>query len=264
MKINGAELHVEDRGRGPETIVFSHGLLFSGRMFDGQVHALGDRYRCITYDHRGQGLSEVTGSGYDMDTLAEDAAELIRQLGCAPCHFVGLSMGGFVGMRLAIRHGSLLRSLTLLDTSADAESGKAAGRYRLLNFVARWFGLRVVAGRIMPIMFSSSFLEDESRAEVRELWRERLTSHHRIGITRAVSGVIEREGVADQLGRITVPTLIVVGAEDVATPPVKAERMHARIPGSKLVVIPGAGHISNIEQPDAVNAELEAFLAAVG
>jgi len=86
--VNGATIHYEEHGTGPETIVFAHGLLWSGRMFDRQVDALKDRYRCITFDFRGQGQSEVTATGYDMDTLAADAAALIEVLHCAPCHRV--------------------------------------------------------------------------------------------------------------------------------------------------------------------------------
>src|SRR5438105_1818396 len=108
MRLNGADIHYEDTGPGPAgTIVFSHGLLWSSRMFAPQVEALRGRFRCIAYDHRGQGRTEVTPGGYDMDTLADDAAALIEALGVAPVHFVGLSMGGFVGMRLAARKGAL-------------------------------------------------------------------------------------------------------------------------------------------------------------
>ncbi len=89
----------------------------------------------------------------------------------------------------------------------------------------------------------------------------RLRVQRRVGITRAVKGVIDRQGVHDQLNEITVPTLIIVGDQDVATVPAKAERMHAGIPGSTLVVIPGAGHTSTVEEPEAVNKALKAFLA---
>src|SRR5213078_2875597 len=108
LSVNGVELHYEDSGSGPP-VVFSHGLLWSGRMYAAQVATLADRHRCITYDHRGQGQSPVSPTAYDMDTLAEDAAALIEKLGALPCHFVGLSMGGFVGLRLAIRRPELLR-----------------------------------------------------------------------------------------------------------------------------------------------------------
>jgi pimeloyl-ACP methyl ester carboxylesterase len=160
LQINDAEIHYEEQGTGPETIVFAHGLLMSGRLFANQVNALKDRYRCITFDFRGQGQSGVTASGYDMETLSEDAAALIEALRCAPCHFMGLSMGGFVGMRLAIRRPELLKSLVLLETSADPEAQENIGRYRLLNFVARWLGLRLVADRVMPILFGQKFLND--------------------------------------------------------------------------------------------------------
>ncbi len=263
LSVNGAEIHYEDHGGGPETIVFAHGLLWSGRMFDDQVAALGGGYRCITFDFRGQGRSEVTASGYDMDTLTEDAAALIKALDCAPCHFAGLSMGGFVGQRLAIRHGDLLKSLMLLETSADPEPEENIGRYRLLNFVARWLGFGLITGRIMPIMFGRKFLEDPARAGQRQEWRRLLVANHRIGITRAVKGVIERDGTYDQLDLIEVPTLILVGDQDVATVPAKSERMHERIRGSKLVVIPGAGHTSTVEEPRAGSAALESFLGGL-
>ena len=260
LTVNGATLHYEEYGDGPETIVFAHGLLWSGRMFDAQVDVLKDRYRCITFDFRGQGRSEVTASGYDMDTLTEDAVALIDALGAAPCHFAGLSMGGFVGLRLALRHASLLRSLVLLDTTADPEPRENVGRYRLLNLIARWLGLRLVAGRVMPIMFGDTFLNDPNRAEERARWRRRLIDNDRIGITRAVRGVVEREGVYDHLAQISVPTLILVGDEDTATVPAKSRRMHERISGARLQVIPGAGHTSTVEQPAAVTAALATFL----
>lgn len=264
MRINGAEIHYEEDGKGRETIVFAHGLLFSGRMFESQVRALRDRYRCVTFDFRGQGQSEVTASGYDMDSLTDDAARVVEALGCVPCHFVGLSMGGFVGMRLAACRPALLRSLVLLETSADPEPEENIGPYRRLNLVARWLGVRPVAGRVMKILFGRKFLEDPARDPLKEEWRRRLLTNHRIGVTRAVTGVIERTGVYDEIGRIALPTLVIVGDQDVATPPAKAERIRGRIPGSRLVVIPGAGHSSAIEEPEAVNQALVEFLNEVG
>lgn len=121
VRVNGAELHYEDTGGGPEAVVMAHGLLLSGRMFDGVVAGLRDRYRCVTFDFRGQGASPVVPARYDLDVLTEDAAGLIRALGCGPCHFLGFSMGGFVGMRLAVRRPELVRSLVLVGTSASRE-----------------------------------------------------------------------------------------------------------------------------------------------
>jgi 3-oxoadipate enol-lactonase len=125
--------------------VFSNGLLWSEAMFHNQIEVLKERYRYVTYDHRDQGQSEVTESGYDIESLYHDAIVLIERLGCAPCHFVGLSMGGFIGLRVAVRRSDLLKSLILVETSADPEPRENVGRYRVLSFIARWIGLRLVA-----------------------------------------------------------------------------------------------------------------------
>ena len=266
LHVNGATLWYEEHGAGLETVVFAHGLLWSGRMFDAQVAELADRFRCVAFDFRGQGQSEVTAGGYDMDTLSDDAAALIEALGCAPCHFVGLSMGGFIGMRLAARRPELVRSLVLMETSADPEPAENVPRYRLLGGVVRLLGtlgMRLVMPRVMRIMFGRTFLEDPAREAERRLWRERGMANRPRGIVRALDGVIERKPVYDELGKIAVPTLVMVGDEDVATVPAKAERLHGAIRGSRLVVIPGAGHTSSVEQPEVVNAALEGFLASV-
>lgn len=257
--VNGAKIYYEESGSGPETIVFSHGLLMSGEMFSEQVKAFSDRYRCISYDHRGQSRSEVTASGYDMDTLTEDAAALIRALDCAPCHFAGLSMGGFVGMRLAIRHPELLRSVILMATTADPEPEQNKGPYRRLAFIGRWLSFRLVIKPLMKIMFGRSFLEDPARADVRAKWQNHLLGLNRTGTSRAAHGVIDRDGVYDQLGKIKTPTLIIVGKEDVATPPAKSKRMHDAIAGSVYRELPRGGHSSCIEEPEAVTRAMQEF-----
>ncbi|MCI0571370.1 MAG: alpha/beta hydrolase [Myxococcaceae bacterium] len=264
LAVNGTELYYEDSGGPGVPVVFSHGLLWDTRLFDAQVAALKGRYRCIAYDHRGQGRSAVPDvPSIDTETVYEDAVQLIERLGVGPCHFVGLSMGGFVGMRIAARRPDLLRSLVLLETSADPEPPENVPRYRVLNFVARWLGLSLVADRVMPIMFGRTFLTDPSRTEVQALWRSRLMENRRT-IYRAVNGVIGRKGVAEELAKVRTPTLVVVGEEDVATVPAKAERLHALITGSRLVRLPRGGHSSTVEEPVLVNDALTAFLAEHG
>ncbi len=260
IRLGGAELYYEDSGGGGEPIVFSHGLLWNTSLFAPQVAALRERYRCVAYDHRGQGRSGDSDlRAIDMETLTGDAAALIEALRLGPVHFCGLSMGGFVAMRLAARRPDLVRSLMLLETSADPEPAENGPKYRLLNLMARWFGLRLVAGAVMPIMFGRTSLHDPARAAESAAWRRQLLSNRR-SIWRAVNGVIERRGVHGELTKITAPTLVLVGEEDVATVPAKAERIAAAIPGARLVRIPRAGHSSTVEQPAAVNAALAAFL----
>jgi 3-oxoadipate enol-lactonase len=260
IRVNGAELYYEEHGQGKETIVFSHGLLWNGHMFDDEVNALKDKYRCIIYDHRGQGQSEITDGGYDMETVYEDGAALIQALHAAPCHFVGLSMGGFVGMRIAARRPELLKSLILVETTADPEPVENIPKYKRLNFVARWFGFGLVTNPVMKIMFGQKFLTDPTRTADREKMKRWLQGNNRIGITRAVMGVIQRKPIYDELDKIKTPTLIMVGDQDVATVPAKSKRIHERIAGSKLVTIPGAGHSSSVEEPAFVNKHISEFL----
>jgi pimeloyl-ACP methyl ester carboxylesterase len=262
--VNGTHLWVEDTGGDRPPVVFSHGLLWSARLFDPQVAALRGRYRCVSYDHRGQGLSApAPGRGaVTIEQCYADLEALVDQLGAGPVHVVGLSMGGFVGMRLAARRPDLVRSLALLDTSADPEPAANRPRYRRLATAVRWLGVRPVADRVMPIMFGRTFLSDPARAADRALWRARLLENRR-DVWRAVHGVIDRPGVIDELGRITAPTLVVVGDEDVATVPAKAARVAAAIPGARLTRVPGAGHSSTVEQPARVTALLAEFLAEV-
>ncbi|MCI0713704.1 MAG: alpha/beta hydrolase [Chloroflexi bacterium] len=260
ITINGANLYYEEEGSGPQTIVFGHSLLLNLRMFDDQVAHLKDRYRCVRFDWRGQGQSEVTEDGYDMDSLYEDAVALIAALDCAPCHWVGFSMGGFVGLRLAIRRPDLLRSLILIDTSAAPEPDRNKWEDRLLLFIARWLGFRLVIGSAMKIFFAKKFLTDPARkAQVAE-WRGHLLANDPVGMVRAVKGVITRQGVLEQIDKINLPTLIIVGEEDVATTPDKSRQMHAHITNSTLITIPDAGHVTPVEEPAAVNAALDDFL----
>jgi pimeloyl-ACP methyl ester carboxylesterase len=170
-------------------------------------------------------------------------------------------MGGFVGLRLAIHRPELLRSLTLIDTSAEPEPAANLPRYRLLNLIARMFGIGMVVDRVMPILFGPSFLNDPARATERAEYRRRLAGNHRVGITRAVAGVIGRAGVADQLHRIRTPTLVLVGAEDSATPPEKAAALQRGIAGARMIVVPAAGHTSTLENPGVVTAAIAEFLA---
>ncbi|WP_018547923.1 alpha/beta fold hydrolase [Streptomyces sp. LaPpAH-108] len=268
IDVNGASVFYTDSGAPPgkpeaPVVVFGHGLLFSGWMFHPQVEALRGEYRCVTVDWRGQGESPAAAGGYDMDTLTADAVALIGRLGLGAVHYVGLSMGGFVGLRIAARHGEVLRSLTLLDTSAGEEDAAKVGEYRLLANVYRVTGVRPVLGRVKAEMFGPEFLASPGSGPVVEEWVRRLRRCRRAGIRRAVLGVVERPGISDELGRITVPTLVAVGADDVATPAVESERIAAAVQGARLEVVPGAGHSSTVEQPEVVSGLIREFLRGV-
>jgi pimeloyl-ACP methyl ester carboxylesterase len=263
IAVNGAELHFEDTGGPGAPVVFSHGLLMSGRMFDAQIAALRDRFRCVSFDHRGQGRSAVAASGYDLETVAGDAAALLRALSLIPCHFVGHSMGGFVGMRLAARQPAMIRSLVLLDTAADAELLSSRARNTAFAVLARVFGMRSVAGPAMKRLYGKTFVADPERSAEREEMRRRFLAIDATGAVRALGGVLSRAPVEDELSSIHCPTLVLSGDEDTALIPARSARSAQLIPSARFQLIPRAGHSSPIEQPQAVTTAVRAFLERV-
>lgn len=264
LAVNDTTLYYEDTGPGTsgQTIVFSHGLLWGTELFEPQIAKLRDRYRCIAWDHRGQGRSaEDWRNTIGMELVWMDAVALLEQLTTGPVHFAGLSMGGFVAMRMAARRPDLVRSLILLETSSDPEPRENIGRYRMLTGALKIVGPRMLRGQVAPIMLAKSTIADGARRD--DVTRFVKLMSRRKDIWRAVNGVIDRPGIHAELSRISAPTLVVVGEEDIATPPAKAEKIVSAIRGAKLARIPHAGHSSTVEQPAAVNEVIERFLATV-
>ncbi len=264
---NGVQLNITDSGApagnaAAPTVVFGHGLLFSGHMFEAQIERLRSTYRCVTIDWRGQGKTPATADGYDMDTLSLDAAAVIEGLGVGPVHYVGLSMGGFVGMRLAARRPELLRSLTLLDTSADPEDPAMAKQDRLLAKVYRVVGISPLAGKVGKLMFGPTFLADPASKPAIERWKAGVSAVERAGLVKAILGVVDRLPVSAELDAISLPALIVVGEDDVATPIARSEAIAAGIKGSVLKKVKDCGHSSTVEQPEIVADLIEEFLTA--
>jgi 3-oxoadipate enol-lactonase len=257
---NGVSLFFEEKGSGPETIVFSHGYLLDSTHFAPQIEALSDRYRCIAYDHRGHGQSQAPKSGYDMENLYTDAVALIEVLNCAPCHFVGLSTGGFIGVRIGIRRPELLTSLILMDTTAEAEPKKNVRQFKLLMSIVRWLGWGPVINKVMSIIFTKKFLNDPGRQDEVRYWKELITSGNKKTLIQFGIGIFSRASVFEELSKITTPTLVMVGEKDMARPLSEAQRTVEKIPGAKLIIIPEAAHLCTIEEPAAVTEAIEEFL----
>jgi pimeloyl-ACP methyl ester carboxylesterase len=268
LQTEGASVAFTDTGVAPNrpdapTVVFGHGLLFSGWMFWAQIEALRDDYRCVAIDWRGQGDSPPASSGYDMDTLSRDAIAVIEHLGTAPVHYVGLSMGGFVGQRIAARRPDLLRSLVLLDTSAAREERFAAVQDTVLSVIYRYLGIGPLRRLVEKIMFGPTFRADPRSKAVVDEWLKILSRNDRVGIQRAVLAVARRDGVLDEIGAIKAPTLVAVGEHDQPTPVKRSRQLVELLPGARLEIIKNAGHSSTIEQPEAVTQLIGAFLAEV-
>jgi 3-oxoadipate enol-lactonase len=260
VKVNGVRLHYEDVGQGPETVVFSHSYLVDSRHFTPQIEALKQRYRVLAYDHRAHGQSERPRTGYEMDKIYADGLAFLEATKCTPCHWIGLSTGGFVGMRIAFHRPELLRSLVLMDTAAGAEDTLKLLKYRAMFLVVRLFGMRPVIGAVMKAMFGPEFLRDPARKPDRDTWRARMLSVDARSMIAFGNGIFSRPDVRDRLPEIPVPTLVVVGERDASTPPGKARILADAIPDARLETIPRAGHLCTIEEPEAVNRVLLEFL----
>lgn len=253
IQLSTTKLFYIQEGEGKEVIVFSHGLLWSHKMFQSQVDFLKGNHTVIAYDQREQGQSEVTDGPIDMELLTLDALELIDRLVDKPVHFVGLSMGGFIGMRLAARFPEKIKSLVLVETSAGPEPVENFPKYKVLNGIVKWFGIiPTVAASVMKIMFAKSWLENPKNGDAYKKWVKELKSNKK-SITKSVEAVIHRKGIEDEIRQIKCPTLIIVGDEDIATKPEKAKFIQMSIPNSILHMVLGAGHSSSIEKPDEIN-----------
>jgi pimeloyl-ACP methyl ester carboxylesterase len=173
-------------------------------------------------------------------------------------------MGGFVGMRLAARHPDRVRSLTLIDTSAGPEDPEKITQYRLLANVYRWVGIGPVRKRVEPIMMAPTSLADPVVKRRADEWIGLLRKNNRAGVRRAIYGVFEREPIDDELAGIRAPTLVVVGADDVATPVHKAEAIVAGIDGARLEIVADCGHSSTVEQPEILSKLIRDHVVSTG
>lgn len=264
IKVNNVELYYQSVGNGSETILFSHGCLMNNTMFNGQIDAFKDRFRCVSFDHRGHGQSEITKNGYELDNLVTDAISLIGALDVAPVHFVGMSTGGFVGMRIALRRPDLLKSLVLIDTSAEAESETALKQYNLLLWMVKYVGWWAVIGQVLPILFHKVFLKDDSRKTEVKNWRNIVTGHSKKGVVPFCKCIFARNSVLEQLADLSLAAAVIVGEQDIVATPDYAQRMAEVIPNAKLYKIQDAGHSAAVEKPTEVTGAMRDFYTSVG
>jgi pimeloyl-ACP methyl ester carboxylesterase len=252
VRVNGAQLYYEDTGAGGPAALFVPGLAWGTRLFRAQVAALSNRYRCVVCEPRGQGRSEITKRGYELDNLADDLIGLITLLNLVPVHLVGHSLGGSVAVRVAISRPEFVRSLALLDATADEDPIWERVLFRGLSYAVELFGLSVVEKRLMKTMFGQSFLNDPARAGEREEARRQFLSTSRTAIGRAIRGWLRSPAVIDELPRVKAPTLVIAGAEDAALNPDRSRQTAEAIPRCRFLLLPGCGHSAPIEAPAAV------------
>jgi len=236
------------------TVVLSNSLGSTPAMWDPQYPALAERLRVVRYDHRGHGESPVPPAPYELADLGADAIALLDRLGLDRVHWCGLSLGGMVGMWIAVNAPERIDRLVLCCTSAklgppEMWSDRAA--------TVRAQGVDAIADAGLERWLTDGFREREpgTTAQVRAM----LASTPAQGYA-GCCGVIERMDLVDQLGAITAPTLVVVGAQDPATPPEHGERIAAAVRGAGLEVVEDCAHLAAVEQPETISQLLAGHL----
>lgn len=254
----GQRLAYRAKGEG-EPLLLLHAFPLSHRMWEPQIAAFSGSHRCLAPDFPGFGASELPGEGASrMDDFATDAVALLDHLGISRAVVCGLSMGGYAALALWERHPERIRGLVLADTRSGADAPE--GRERRLALAERVLteGSGFLAGEMPAKLLGASTLEQ--RPELRRTIAEWSAGARPAGVAAASRGMAERPDRTGLLAGLSVPVLVVVGEEDTLTPPEESRSMAERIPGAELVVIPGAGHLSSLERPEAFNEALRRFL----
>jgi 3-oxoadipate enol-lactonase len=257
--VDDLEIGFDDVGTGLPVILL-HGFPHNRTLWAPQIGALLDHCRCVAPDLRGFGETTVAPP-YSMGQYADDVAALLEHLDIRRGMVVGLSMGGYVAFELWRRRPDLFRALVLADTRAGADTDEGKQKRRDVIALAGERGSGAVAdGQITGMLGKST---RENHPDIVESVRYMLEAAPVDGIVGALEAMMSRPDSTDTLAGITVPTAIIVGDEDALTPVKESQAMHAAIPGSRLEIIRGAGHLSNLEKPAAFNHVLSEFISAL-
>ncbi|MFQ5340893.1 MAG: alpha/beta fold hydrolase [Anaerolineae bacterium] len=258
VEFNDVELSYVDRGIGLP-ILFVHGFPLDGTLWQPQLDGLSDEYRVIVPDLRGFGGSTVS-LAMTMEQYADDLRLLLDELGIEEVVLAGLSMGGYIAFAFCRKYSGRLRGLVLADTRPQADSDEARANRTATGKQVIGHGAAALADSMLDKLLSPATFKDQP--DLVSAVRDMMARQSVFGIVAALYGMSERPDASPLLGEISVPTLVVVGADDVITPVAEAESMVESIPGSELLVIPDAGHLSNLEQPEAFNQALRDFLVS--
>jgi pimeloyl-ACP methyl ester carboxylesterase len=257
--VGDTEIAFDDIGSG-FPIVFLHGFPLNRTMWEPQVTALVSEFRCITIDMRGFGGSTVSPP-FTMDRYADDVVAVLDTLGIERAVVVGLSMGGYVAFAMWRRHKHRIRALVLADTRAVADSVEVVEKRRGLIAAAESQGSTAVANaQIAGLMGRST---RDKRPDIYDAMHRMMAQAPAQGVIGALEALIARPDSTSTLATIDVPTLIIVGDEDVITPVKEARRLQEGIPRSRLEILKGAGHLSNVERPASFNTVMTEFLGSL-
>ncbi len=256
MSVNGVQLALEQRGGGTgPAVLFIHAFPLDRTVWEHQLDSLTGFHR-IAPDLRGMGMSDAPDLGYSMNTYAEDLVGILDALGISRVVLCGLSLGGYIAFEFLRRFRERVRGLVLADTRAEADS--VEGRKAREGLIARIReqGAIAAAEAMLPRFFTP-----QVSPEIIERIRNSILRTPVAGLVGALSAMRDRPDSTSLLPTLTgIPTLVLVGAEDMITPPSIAQSMAAAIPGARLMEIPGAGHLPCVEQPVPTTRAILKFL----
>jgi 3-oxoadipate enol-lactonase len=262
IQVNNTYLGYDDNGIGLP-ILFLPAFPLNRSMWQGELLTLlsDQRYRLVALDWRGFGESEITNTVSTMELFADDIAGLMDSLGIQQAVLCGLSMGGYAAFAFLRKYPQRVSGLILADTRPGADTPEAQANRENVARIAETQGTGAIADLQVPRVLSEYTRLHHPQVEMRV--RQMIEAATSQGIAAASRGMGQRADSTDLLARIACPTLIIVGEQDALTPPGVAQEYAAQIPDAQLVVITNAGHLSNLEQPEAFVQAIRGFLGSI-
>lgn len=259
LKINGIDIHYQvesSTSAQAPWLTLSHSLACNLHMWDDQMAVLTQKFRVLRFDTRGHGLSSAPPGDYTLEQMADDVKGLFDALGIARTHWLGLSMGGMIGQTFALKYPGMLQSLILADTTSRRPPN-AEQMWGERITIARAKGMAGVLDSTLARWFTDPYRT--TRKDVMSRIGQQILTTPVDGFCGACAAIAKVDTL-DRLKEIKCPALIIVGEEDHGTPPEMARAIHAHLPGSELLTIPNAAHLSNVEQREVFNQAILRFL----
>ncbi len=257
-RVGDAIIHYRETGSGNDVVLLLHAFPLHSGMWAPQLSSLAARFRVVAPDYRGLGASREAPAASTMELLAGDVLGLLRQLGIRRAAVAGLSMGGYVALELYRRAPELFRGLALCATKATPDTAEAKAAREAFARDALAKGLGWVADEFAPKLLRPKG-DPEVLATVKALVRDGTPE----GVAAAQRGMALRVDSVPTLARVGCPSLVLHGEEDQLVPSGEAQRMAQTLRGGRMVRVPGAGHLVNLENPGAFGAALSAFASAL-
>ena len=258
-RIHDLELAYDDHGMG-QPLIFLHAFPLNRNMWDYQVRTLlaEQRFRLVALDWRGFGGSDIRAEVSTMEDFADDVAGLMDHLGMQQAVLCGLSMGGYATFAFLRKYPQRVRALILCDTKPEADSAEVKATREQLAQLVLSQGTDVIADQQIPRLLAP--LTRQNRPEVELQVRHMIHTALPQGIAAASRGMAQRPDSTDLLVTIHCPALVIVGEHDIITPPTQSRAYAAQIANAQFAVIPHAGHLSNLEQPEVFTSVIQNFL----